>query len=60
MECVEKAMKADEIRKVIEQINKGVEPNTYLDNVIETIRKEDEVRIAAEDERYEKSKGKSH
>ena len=59
MDVLRKPMKADEIRKVIEQINKGVEPNTYLDNVIETIRKEDEVRIAAEDERYEKSKAKA-
>ena len=59
MDVLRKPMKADEIRKVIEQINKGVEPNTYLENVIETIRKEDEVRIAAEDERYEKSKAKA-
>lgn len=59
MDVLRKPMKTDEIRKVIEQINKGVEPNTYLDNVIETIRKEDEVRIAAEDERYEKSKAKA-
>ena len=59
MDVLRKPMKADEIRKVIEQINKGVEPNTYLDNVIETIRKEDEIRIAAEDERYEKSKAKA-
>ena len=59
MDVLRKPMKADEIRKVIEQINKGIEPNTYLDNVIETIRKEDEVRIAAEDERYEKSKAKA-
>ena len=59
MDVLRKPMKADEIRKVIEQINKGVEPNTYLDNVIETIRKEDEVRISAEDERYEKSKAKA-
>lgn len=59
MDVLRKPMKADEIRKVIEQINRSVEPNDYLERVIEIVRKEDETRIAAEEERYEKSKAKA-
>ena len=59
MDVLRKPMKADEIRKVIEQINRGVSPAEYLESVIEIIRKEDEARIAAEEERYEKAKAKA-
>ena len=59
MDVLRKPMKADEIRKVIEQINRGVAPAEYLESVIEIIRKEDEARIAAEKERYEKAKAKA-
>lgn len=59
MDVLRKPMKADEIRKVIEQINRGIAPAEYLESVIETIRKEDEARIAAEEERYEKAKAKA-
>lgn len=59
MDVLRKPMKADEIRKVIEQINRGVAPAEYLESVIEIIRKEDEARIAAEEERYEKAKAKA-
>ena len=59
MDVLRKPMKADEIRKVIEQINRGLEPNAYLERVIDTVRKEDDARIAAEEERYEKSKAKA-
>ena len=58
-DVLRKPMKADEIRKVIEQINRGVSPAEYLESVIEIIRKEDEARIAAEEERYEKAKAKA-
>lgn len=59
MDVLRKPMKADEIRKVIEQINRGVAPAEYLESVIEIIRKEDEARISAEEERYEKAKAKA-
>ena len=59
MDVLRKPMKADEIRKVIEQINKGIAPAEYLESVINTIRKEDEARVAAEEERYEKAKAKA-
>ena len=59
MDVLRKPMKADEIRKVIEQINRGIAPTEYLERVIETIRKEDDTRIAAEGERYEKAKAKA-
>ncbi|MEJ8748381.1 LPD38 domain-containing protein [Phocaeicola sp. ICN-14070] len=59
MDVLRKPMKADEIRKVIEQINRGVAPAEYLESVIEIIRKEDEARIAVEEERYEKAKAKA-
>jgi len=59
MDVLRKPMKADEIRKVIEQINRGASPAEYLESVIETIRNEDEARIAAEEERYEKAKAKA-
>ena len=59
MDVLRKPMKADEIRKVIEQINRGIAPAEYLESVINTIRKEDEARIAREEERYEKAKAKA-
>lgn len=59
MDVLRKPMKADEIRKVIEQINRGASPAEYLESVLETIRNEDEARIAAEEERYEKAKAKA-
>ena len=59
MDVLRKPMKANEIRKVIEQINRGVAPAEYLESVIEIIRKEDEARITAEEERYEKAKAKA-
>lgn len=59
MDVLRKPMKADEIRKVIEQINRGIAPAEYLESVINTISKEDEARIAREEERYEKAKAKA-
>ena len=59
MDVLRKPMKSDEIRKVIEQINRGTSPAEYLESVLETIRNEDEARIAAEEERYEKAKAKA-
>lgn len=59
MDVLRKPMKSDEIRKVIEQINRGASPAEYLESVLETIRNEDEARIAAEEERYEKAKAKA-
>lgn len=59
MDVLRKPMKSDEIRKVIEQINRGASPAEYLESVLETIRNKDEARIAAEEERYEKAKAKA-
>lgn len=59
MDVLRKPMKAAEIRKTIEQVNKGKRPEDYILQVIATIEKEDEVRIAAEEARYERSKAKA-
>lgn len=59
MDVLRKPMKAAEIRKTIEQVNKGKRPEDYIRQVIATIEKEDEVRIAAEEARYERSKVKA-
>lgn len=59
MDVLRKPMKAAEIRKTIEQVNKGKRPEEYIRQVIATIEKEDEVRIAAEEARYERSKAKA-
>lgn len=56
MDVLRKPMKAAEIRKTIEQVNKGKRPEDYIRQVISTIEKEDEARIAAEEARYERSK----
>lgn len=59
MDVLRKPMKAAEIRKTIEQVNKGKRPEDYIRQVIATIEKEDEIRIAAEEARYERSKAKA-
>ena len=59
MDVLHKPMKAAEIRKTIEQVNKGKRPEDYIRQVIATIEKEDEVRIAAKEARYERSKVKA-
>jgi len=59
MDVLRKPMKADEIRKVIEQTNRGVAPSECLDRIIETIRKEDKARIDTENVRYERAKEKA-
>lgn len=56
MDVLRKPMKAAEIRKTIEQVNKGKRPEDYIRQVISTIEKEDEARIVAEEARYERSK----
>lgn len=56
MDVLRKPMKAAEIRKTIEQVNKGKSPGDYIRQVVATIEKEDEARIAAEQARYERSK----
>ena len=59
MDVLRKPMKAAEIRKTIEQVNKGKRPKDYIRQVISTIEKEDEARIAAEEARYERSKARA-
>lgn len=58
MDVLRKPMKAEEVKKVIAQINNG-NADEHLHNVKDTIHKEDEARIAAENERYEKAKSKA-
>ena len=58
MDVLRKPMKAEEVKKVIAQINNG-NADEHLHNVRDTIHKEDEARIAAENERYEKAKSKA-
>jgi PAS domain-containing protein len=54
MDVLRKPMKADEVRKTIEQVNKGESPEDYMHHVVATINAEDAARLAAEDARYEK------
>ena len=56
MDVLRKPMKAAEIRKTIEQLNKGKRPDDYINQIIATIEKEDEARVAAEEARYERAK----
>ena len=58
MDVLRKPMKAEEVKKVIAQINNG-NADEHLHNVKDTIHKEDEARIVAENERYEKAKSKA-
>lgn len=58
MDVLRKPMKADEIRKTVEQIN-GKHPEIHLQTIIETIQKEHNDKIAAEEQRYENSKKKA-
>lgn len=58
MDVLRKPMKAEEVKKVIAQINNG-NADEHLKTVRETIHREDEARIAAENERYEKAKAKA-
>lgn len=58
MDVLRKPMKADEIRKTVEQIN-GKHPETHLQSIIETIQKEHNDKIAAEEQRYENAKKKA-
>ena len=54
MDVLRKPMKADEVRKTIEQVNKGKSPEDYMSHVVATINAEDAARLAAESTRYEK------
>ena len=56
MDVLRKPMKAEEVRKTIEQVNKGKSPEDHLRQVVATINAEDNARLAAEDARYEKDK----
>lgn len=58
MDVLRKPMKADEIRKTIEQIN-GKHPEIHLQSIVETIQKEHNDKIAAEEQRYENAKNKA-
>ena len=55
MDVLRKPMKADEVRKTIEQVCKGQQPEDRLRGIVDTVNAEDEARMAAEDARYEKS-----
>ena len=53
MDVLRKPMKADEVRKTIEQVNKGQTAEDHLRGIVATIKSEDETRMAAENTRYE-------
>lgn len=55
MDVLRKPMKADEVRKTIEQVCRGQQPEDCLRGIIATIKSEDEARMAAEEDRYEKA-----
>ena len=55
MDVLRKPMKADEVRKTIEQVNRGQTAEDHLRGIVATVKSEDEARMAAEDARYEKS-----
>lgn len=55
MDVLRKPMKADEVRKTIEQVCRGQQPEDCLRGIIATIKSEDEARMAAEENRYEKA-----
>ena len=59
MDVLRKPMKANEIRKAISQINKGMEPKDYMAQLIGVIKSEYEAKIAAENARYDKSKSRA-
>lgn len=55
MDVLRKPMKADEVRKTIKQVCRGQQPEDCLRGIIATIKSEDEARMAAEEDRYEKA-----
>lgn len=56
MDVLRKPMTSQDIQKTIEQVNKGLSPEEYKQNVVETIDRETEEKISAENERYQKAK----
>ena len=59
MDVLRKPMKSSDIHKVIDQINKGIDPGEYMQRVLEIIDTEDEARLAAEETRHERAKAKA-
>jgi len=59
MDVLRKPLKASDIRRVIDQINKGTDPGEYMQRVLEIIDTEDEARLAAEEARHERAKAKA-
>lgn len=59
MDVLRKPMKSSDIRKVIDQINRGIDPGEYMQRVLEVIDREDEARLAAEEARHERAKAKA-
>ena len=58
MDVLRKPMKAADVKKVMEQVCRGMDPKDYLEQVTETLRNEAYGKIDAENERYEKAKEK--
>ena len=56
MDVLRKPMKADEVRKTIQQVNNGKSGREHLQDIVSTVKSEDDARLEAENARYEKAK----
>lgn len=59
MDVLRKPMSASEIRKTIESINEGMDPQERLKKIIDRLREEASAKRDAEDERYKQAKAKA-
>lgn len=59
MEILKKPMKASEVRKTIDSINKGKQPEQALKEILDTVQKETEERFKKEEERMKNLEEKS-
>ena len=53
MDVLRKPYKMDEVKKLFDQLNKGVRPAEFIDSVVQKLHDETQAKIAAEDERFE-------
>ena len=56
MDVLRKPMKADDVRKTIQKVNNGKSGREHLQDIVSTVRSEDDARLEAENARYEKAK----
>ena len=53
MDVLRKPYKMDEVKKLFDQLNKGMRPAEFIDSVVQKLHDETQAKIAAEDERFE-------